>query len=51
MTVAQQKLGGDEPESNKLKNRRKGRSALRIDLQSGGAGVSPGAVGVNVPSK
>ena len=50
-TVAEQKLGGENSASSEVARKRKGRSGLRIDLQNGGAGVSAGATGVNVPIK
>lgn len=48
---AKQELGAGEESSAAMNKRRKGRSALRIDLQHGGSGLAPGATGVNVPMK
>ena len=50
MSPAKQELGNEETSSENLKKKRKGRSALRIDPQHGGSGVSPGQTGVNIPS-
>jgi hypothetical protein len=51
VTTPEQKLGSDKAGSSEVARKRKGRAGLRIDLQSGGAGVSAGATGVNVPIK
>lgn len=51
MTPAQQELGGDNQKTMELARKRKGRSALRIDLQHGGSGLSAGGSGVNIPQK
>jgi hypothetical protein len=52
ITPAEQKLGSAEnPTAAALDKRKKGRSALRIDLQHGGSGLSAGQTGVNVPTK
>ena len=51
ITPAEQKLGSNDARSNEQMRRKKGRASLRIDLQHGGSGMSPGATGVNIPTK
>jgi hypothetical protein len=51
LNPAEQRIGSENPTADKLNKRKKGRSALRIDLQHGGSGLSAGQTGVNVPTK
>lgn len=48
---AEQKLGSENPTADAINKRKRGRSALRIDLQHGGSGLTAGQTGVNVPTK
>lgn len=49
LDLAERRLGGSEDNTaEKMKNRKRGRSALRINLQPGGGGVT--STGVNVAS-
>ncbi len=45
-----QELGADN-ETTTANRRRRGRNSLRIDPQLGGAGVSAGSSGLNIPMK
>jgi hypothetical protein len=51
ITPAMQKIGAGDPTADEINKRKKGRNALRIDLQHGGSGLSAGQAGVNVPTK
>lgn len=51
LTPPDQKIGKENSTSAGELRRRKGRSALRIDLQHGGSGLSAGQTGVNVPQR
>lgn len=49
LTPARQKLGSANPTTVSQVTKKKGRSALRIDLQTGGNGLYAGRAGANVP--
>lgn len=46
----EQVLGGENPTTAAHLRKKKGRAALRIDLQHGGSGLSAGQTGVNIPT-